>query len=266
MASITYPVKFWPTWEPFGRLGFGLSGEYIEFDDVDNGEYTRGELTDRLFRIEERKYGDAFEPVLHFFWKKDSRDNFRIPTRGHMTRIYLDVAPACDNEYWRVGVNHRSYFNVWRQLFDANVDHVLMAGFRAETIDAFSGDLPIYDRMFLGGPRSIRGIRYRHVAPMVRREDHDYYAPWGGQTLFCANFEYTIPIIKMLRFAVFSDLGSVAEDTWDLDFSDTFAWTVGAGLRLDIPMFPIRLDLGAPVKKPSEAEKEVFSFTVGYDF
>ena len=266
MASITYPVKFWPTWEPFGRLGFGLSGEYIEFDDVDNGVYTRGELADQLFRIEERKYGDAFEPVLHFFWKKDSRDNFRIPTRGHMTRIYLDVAPACDNEYWRVGVNHRSYFNVWRQLFDANVDHVLMAGFRAETIDAFSGDLPIYDRMFLGGPRSIRGIRYRHVAPMVRREDHNYYAPWGGQTLFCANFEYTIPIIKMLRFALFSDLGSVAEDTWDLDFSDTFAWTVGAGLRLDIPMFPIRLDLGAPVKKPSEAEKEVFSFTVGYDF
>ena len=29
-ASLAYPVKFWPTWNPFGRLGIGLSGEYIQ--------------------------------------------------------------------------------------------------------------------------------------------------------------------------------------------------------------------------------------------
>ena len=266
MASLTYPVKFWPTWEAFGRLGIGLSGEYIEFDDTDNGYYTFGNREGQLFREEEDEFGDAFEPVVHLFWVKDSRDNFRIPTRGHRTKIYGDVAPACDNQYWRLGLNHRSYFNVWKRF-----NHVFMAGLRAETIDAFSDELPIYDRMFLGGPRSIRGIRYRHVAPMAERVRYDgsrsgAYAPWGGQTLFCMNFEYTIPIVKMLRFAVFSDLGSVGEDVWDLDFSDTFAWTVGLGLRLDIPMFPIRLDFATPVKEPDHSEKEVFSFMVGYDF
>ena len=80
------------------------------------------------------------------------------------------------------------------------------------------------------------------------------------------NFEYTIPIVKMLRFAVFSDLGSVGIDEFDLDFDDTFAWTVGCGIRLDIPMFPIRLDFATPIEKPDQAEEEVFSFTVGYDF
>lgn len=199
--------------------------------------------------------------MLHVFWIKDSRNNFRIPTSGHRTKLFADVSPAGDNEYWRLGVNHRSYFNVWKRF-----DHVFMVGLRAETIDAFSGDVPIYNRMFLGGPRSIRGIKYRHVAPMVSRvEGHDY-APWGGQSLFCMNFEYTIPIVKMLRFAVFSDLGSVGEDVFDVDFSDTFAWTVGAGIRLDIPMFPIRLDVAAPVKEPDHADKEAFSFLVGYDF
>ena len=260
MASLTYPVKFWPTWESFGRLGFGLSGEFIEFDDVDKGlyEYKGREVS---FSDEDRKYGDAFEPVLHVFWIKDSRNNFRIPTSGHRTKLFADVSPAGDNEYWRLGVNHRSYFNVWKRF-----DHVFMVGLRAETIDAFSGDVPIYNRMFLGGPRSIRGIKYRHVAPMVSRvEGHDY-APWGGQSLFCMNFEYTIPIVKMLRFAVFSDLGSVGEDVFDVDFSDTFAWTVGAGIRLDIPMFPIRLDVAAPVKESDHADKEAFSFLVGYDF
>ena len=261
-AALTYPVKFWPTWEAFGRLGIGLSGEYIEFDEVDDGWYAYGNKTGQLYKDEEREYGDAFEPVVHLFWLKDSRDNFRIPTRGHRTKLYADVAPACDNQYWRLGLNHRSYFNAWKRF-----NHVFMVGLRAETIDAFSDEVPIYNRMFLGGPRSIRGIRYRYVAPMAQRADgRDSYTPWGGQTLFCMNFEYTIPIVKMFRFALFSDLGSVGEDTFDLDFSDTFAWTGGVGLRLDLPMFPIRLDFAVPFKEPEHAEKEVFSFLVGYDF
>jgi outer membrane protein insertion porin family len=261
-AALTYPVKFWPTWEAFGRLGIGLSGEYIEFDEVDDGCYAYGNKTGQLYKDEEREYGDAFEPVVHLFWLKDSRDNFRIPTRGHRTKLYADVAPACDNQYWRLGLNHRSYFNAWKRF-----NHVFMVGLRAETIDAFSDEVPIYNRMFLGGPRSIRGIRYRYVAPMAQRADgRDSYTPWGGQTLFCMNFEYTIPIVKMFRFALFSDLGSVGEDTFDLDFSDTFAWTGGVGLRLDLPMFPIRLDFAVPFTEPEHAEKEVFSFLVGYDF
>ena len=262
MASLTYPVKFWPTWEAFGRLGIGLSGEYIEFDEVDEGLYTYGNRTGRLYREEEEQHGDAFEPVIHLFWVKDSRDNFRIPTRGHRTKIFGDVAPAGDNQYWRLGLNHRSYFNVWKRF-----NHVFMVGLRAETIDAFSDEVPIYNRMFLGGPRSIRGIRYRYVAPMAQRADgRDSYTPWGGQTLFCMNFEYTIPIVKMFRLAVFSDLGSVGEDTFDLDFSGTFAWTGGLGLRMDLPMFPIRLDFAIPFVEPDHSEKEAFSFLVGYDF
>jgi outer membrane protein insertion porin family len=144
-----------------------------------------------------------------------------------------------------------------------------MVALRGETI--CGDDIPIYNRMFLGGPKSIRGIEYRNVSPFARRSDKNGkfsgdYTPWGGQTLFCANFEYTIPIVKMFRLAFFSDVGSVAEDEFDIDFSDTFAWTAGMGLRLDLPMFPIRLDFATPIEKPDEAEKEVFSFTIGYDF
>jgi len=266
MAALAYPVKFWPTWEPFGRIGVGFSGEYIQFDDVDKNIYTYDGVTGPLYWNEDFDHGDKFEPVFHLFWAKDSRNNFRIPTKGHRTKLFGDVSPS-GNKYWRLGVNHRSYFTVWKRF-----DHVFMAGLRAETIDAFSGEVPIYNRMFLGGPRSIRGIRYRNVAPMAQRTTWDgtpigdAWSPWGGQTLFCMNFEYTIPIVKMLRFALFSDLGSVGEDKFDLDFSDTFAWTGGAGIRLDLPMFPIRLDFAAPFVTPDHAEKEVFSFLVGYDF
>jgi outer membrane protein insertion porin family len=175
-----------------------------------------------------------------------------------MSNVFFDLAAFGDNKYWRAGVRHRNYFRIWEKY-----RHVLMAAFRAEVIDGISDEVPIYNRLFLGGPRSIRGIEYRNVSPMAKKGDNEW-TPWGGQTLVCANFEYTIPVVSIFRIALFSDIGSVGAD--DFDFSSDFAWTAGVGIRLDIPQFPVRLDFAAPIKKPDEAEEEVFSFTVGYDF
>ena len=269
-ATLAYPVKFWPTWEPFGRFGVRLGGEFIQFDDVENKYYTYKGVSKKWLKEEEDKYGVAAEGVVRLFWTHDDRDNFRMPTEGSRTQIFLDIAGG-DNEYFRLGFNHRHYFSPWRDVVSGDSwlkQHVFMVGARAETIDGFGSndDVPIYNRMFLGGPKSIRGIEYRYVSPYIKETRGGDYIPWGGQTLFCMNFEYTVPVVKMVRFAVFSDLGSVGEDDFDLDFSDNFAWTVGVGVRLDIPMFPIRLDFATPIEKPDHCEEEVFSFSVGYDF
>ena len=283
-ASLAYPIKVWNVarlWDEnadplvtFGRFGVRLSGEFVEFDDVDRGVwYYKGR--DVSLRDEEHRYGDAFEPVIRVFWSRDKRDNFRIPRNGYRTQLFADIAPAGDNKYWKLGFTHRSYFQLWKNVHgpmrDFVKDHVLMIALRGETIDDISDDIPIYNRLFLGGPKSIRGIEYRNVSPMARKYNRDddltnSYLPWGGQTLFALNVEYTVPIVSMLRLAAFTDLGSVGADVFDLDMSDTFAWTAGVGIRLDIPMFPIRLDFAAPIEKPDHADKEVFSFTVGYDF
>ena len=269
-VTLDYPVKFWPTWDAFGRFGVRLSAEFIEFDDPDRGYWRYKGRTVSLAQKggEEDKYGDAFEGVARIFWSRDTRDSNRFPSTGRFSNVFLDVGTG-DNQYWRLGLRHRAYYTTWKRY-----NHVFMASFRAETIDGFSDDVPIYNRMFLGGPKSVRGIEYRNISPMARKirgrdPDGDLshsYMPWGGQTLICANFEYTIPIVKMLRLAAFSDMGAVGADEFDLDLSDTFAWTVGLGLRIDIPMFPIRLDFATPIKKPSHADEEVFSFTIGYDF
>ncbi len=259
-ATLSYPVKFWPTWEPFGRLGVRYTLEFVEFDDVDKGLWSYKGRTVSL-KDEEHEYGDAVESVVRLFWTRDTRDSFRMPTKGGRTQVFVDVTAGGDNRYWRFGFNHRQYWTVWERY-----KHVFMAGLRFETIDGISDDIPIYDRMFLGGPRTIRGFEYRHVSPFAKRVTGHDDLPWGGQTLFCMNFEYTIPIVKMLRMAVFSDLGSVGEDEFDMDLGDTFAWSAGIGFRIDLPMFPIRLDFAAPLKTPDDADKEVFSFTVGYDF
>ena len=146
--------------------------------------------------------------------------------------------------------------------------HVFQFALRAETLDAFDDDLPIYDRLFLGSSRTIRGVGFREIAPRIyaRANKKGHYAPWGGQTSWCATMEYSVPIVKMLRVAAFTDLGSVGEDEFDFS-TDWFCWSVGLGLRLDLDMFPVRLDFAVPVADPDEdIDEKHFCFSVGYDF
>ena len=269
-VSLDYPVKVWMPWigakymESFGRFGVSLTGEFIQLDEMDDGYWMLGNKKVSLSEPggEDDLYGDAAEAIVRLYWSRDQVDNVRMPTKGSRTSLFFDVAGG-DNEYWRLGFRHRNYFTTWKRY-----DHVLMLALRGETIDAINDEVPIYNRLFLGGPKSIRGIEYRHVSPMAKREGGNDYAPWGGQTLFCANAEYTIPVFrKYLRVAFFTDAGSVTSDALDFDVSDTFAWTAGIGFRIDaIPSLPIRIDFAAPIKKPDNAEEEVFSFTIGYDF
>lgn len=260
-ATLAYPVKFTPRGEAFGRLGFRLTGEFVQMDDVEKAEYYLKDESDQWFKREEHKYSDAWEVPLRIFWEHDTRDKFIFATRGYKTSIYGDLV-AGDNEYWRLGFNYRQYITISKKH-----GHVFAWGIRGETVDAFSGSLPIYDRLFLGGPRSIRGVDYREVGPKVYRNDdkRGSHAAWGGQTSWVLNGEYTIPMFKYLRLAAFSDLGCVGEDELDFD-TKYLTWTVGLGLRIDIESFPIRLDFGVPVEKPSHTSDEVFSFSIGYDF
>ena len=264
-TEISYPVKFWPTARTTGRLGFRLAAELIEFDDVENSSWYNPATGDdqwHAFKEEEDKYGDNWEIPFRIFWEDDTRDSFIFAKKGHRTSVYGDLVGG-DNQYWRLGFNYRQYLTVWKKY-----SHVFSFGVRGETVDAFSGDLPIYNRLFLGGPRSIRGVEYREISPRVWQYagKKGRYAAWGGQTSWCVNMEYTVPIVKYVRFAFISDLGSVGSDEFDFG-TDYFCWTAGVGLRLDIEQFPIRLDFATPIVDPDDGvDEELFSFTIGYDF
>ncbi len=264
-ATLSYPVKFWPTWEAFGRLGMSLAVEYIQYDDVEADLYWDEAVgaSRPMLKDEEARHGDKIEVPLELFWRLDTRDRFIFPTKGHVVKLYGDIVGG-DNEYWRVGFNARKYFPVWKKY-----GHVFQIGLRGETLDSFDNDeLPLYDRLFLGGSKSIRGVDFREIAPRVYayKNKKGYYTAWGGQTSWCMNMEYSIPVVKMLRVAAFSDLGSVGADDFDFD-TDWFCWSVGLGLRLDLEQFPIRLDFATPVVDPDETvDEKVFTFSIGYDF
>jgi outer membrane protein insertion porin family len=134
--------------------------------------------------------------------------------------------------------------------------------------------VPLSDRLFLGGGRSLRGFKYRDVGPKVSRtiktsdnRDIVYHKPIGGKSLAMATAEYTIPIVpRMMRFAFFYDTGNVWEDPFYVDPGD-LASSVGGGLRFDIPLFPIRIDYARVIKKDDElTNTEPWVLWIGYDF
>jgi len=132
--------------------------------------------------------------------------------------------------------------------------------------------VPIYDRLYLGGAYNLRGFKFRDVGPKDNNGN-----PIGGSTLLRYTLEYTIPIIERVRAAVFYDGGFVNPGAWSFSpekvpnskgrSSGGFAQDVGFGVRLDLPIGPIRLDYGFPVQRDSFNSKNgQFQFSVGYQF
>jgi len=127
-----------------------------------------------------------------------------------------------------------------------------------------SSEVPLFDRFFIGGSRSVRGFGNRDIGP------HDINnEPLGGDTMGYDNLELTFPIIDRVRGAVFNDMGFL--DARSFHYSD--AWheldmAAGVGLRLNLPIGPLRLDYAIPYKDEGWNHNNTgkFSFDVGYQF
>ncbi len=93
------------------------------------------------------------------------------------------------------------------------------------------GDLPIYERLFLGGEYSIRGFDIRSVGP----RDLTTGVVLGGNKSLLFNAEYIIQIAGPVRLVMFYDTGQVR------DIGDSFGWNEDIE-RVVPPPQPILVD------------------------
>jgi len=73
-------------------------------------------------------------------------------------------------------------------------------------------------------------------------------------------------VIEKVRGAVFYDTGFVERRPWDFTQGGDLASDAGFGLRLDLPIGPIRIDYGIPILKAGNSGEGKFNFNVGYQF
>ncbi len=190
----------------------------------------------------------------------DTRDSFFLPTRGNRSSVSASVAGgplAGDTELYSLQARTSQYWPLW-------FDHVLnVRGWAAVVEEYGSADrVPIFDRFFLGGARTIRGFRYRDVGPKDETGE-----PIGGRSSLFGSAEYAIPIAEKVRLAGFYDAGMVWSEAYEFDPGDLNS-SFGFGIRFDFPGFPIQLDYSWPIETDEFNDRPSgrFSFWLGYSY
>ncbi len=160
-----------------------------------------------------------------------------------------------------------------------------------------STEVPLFDRFFIGGSRSVRGFHNRDVGPVTSAVTYRnatfvrsgvtttevipvtyQQEPLGADTMAYQNTELSFPIIDRVRGAIFNDVGFADPDpfTYTRIFKSSpypgatgeLVMAAGVGLRLDLPIGPLRLDYAIPYKDQGYNHNNtgVFDFDVGYQF
>ncbi len=206
--------------------------------------------------------GDYLRSALGLNYIYDSRDSNVLPRSGEKFDIGLTLAGGViggDVDTITFSAQGQKHWNLWW-------DSILSVNGELAFVDSVnSGRVPIFERMFLGGLRTLRGFEFRDIGPRdpVTRE------VVGGQSLGFLSTEYTVPVIENVRAAVFYDMGFVNGGSWDIDVSNLYS-DVGVGVRLKLPIspLPLSLDYAIPVNSPdARADKGgQFNFSLQSNF
>ena len=125
-----------------------------------------------------------------------------------------------------------------------------------------SAYLPFSKQFIIGGSNSLRGFLPRQLGPgrvLTTPDQQISYPQIGGDYKLELQTEYRFPISGPMNGALFAEAGNIwtknellfgKEGKFDGSFLNNLAVDAGAGIRLDIKVLVIRLDLAIPLRKP----------------
>ncbi|MBB5352008.1 outer membrane protein assembly factor BamA [Haloferula luteola] len=197
-------------------------------------------------------------PFIRLSQKLDHRDNPVLPTKGWHIETPLELGAAIGNEsssYAKLGVESSYHHPI-------GSGGQLSLGFRNHLLIPLSGAdrLPIDLRLFNGGARSVRSFRERELGPW----SYTGY-PVGGQASWVANVEYSQLIAGPMRAVAFVDAGGLTRKWEDFGFDDPKI-AIGLGLRLDLPIGPVRFEYGHNLTRDGHDPSGTFHFAIGTAF
>ncbi len=246
-----------------GNVRFGKQfGEYLR----GSVSYRREEIT--IDNLEDAVSGDLLEEEgtntissLGFSLTRDSRDNVFSPTKGLVLNGMFDIAGGGlggTKDFYRIQGSGSYYIPL---VYDSVLELRMRAGIVNEFGD--SEKVPIFERFFTGGAKSVRGYNERKVGPV----DSITEDPIGGEALFVSNVEVTVPLMDFLKLATFFDVGNVWASSDDFGSGNLKAGA-GMGFRVKTPIGPINLDYGYPLnEEPGEETRSgKFYFSVSRGF
>ncbi|HOI84354.1 MAG TPA: BamA/TamA family outer membrane protein, partial [Campylobacterales bacterium] len=123
--------------------------------------------------------------------------------------------------------------------------------------DFRKNDIPVFKRYFAGGSFSNRGYGYRKLG-----KKDSYGNNVGGNSIIDYSIEARYKTTKSLWGFVF--LYSTLLNKNSLAFNGEYKPSVGAGLRYDTIIGPVRFDVGVPLRE--DKRSPVFHVSFGQAF
>ncbi len=234
------------------------------------GEYLRGRITytyenveifdvaETASRIIKEQEGERDSSILGFRLSMDRRDDFFFPTRGGVYQVEVENSGGIlggDNDFYRSVGDFQYYHPIFWKL----VGHGrLLLGW----IDAYddTAEVPIWERFYVGGIRTIRGFEYGEAGP-----EDETGEVIGSEKEAAASFELLFPIKEDMgiRGVLFFDVAKGFDDFDDLFPLRTSA---GVGLRWLTPLAPMSIDYGINLNPEDDEDSGRLHFFLGGTF
>ena len=273
-ATLGYPIN------ETSRISFGLTAQH---DSIEPGTYSADEIYDFIDR--EGKEFTNFKANLG--WSESTLNKGILATRGYSQNLNLMVTvPGSDLSFYKIDYTGQTFLPVSAST-SLRFHTKLGYGNGYGSTDG----LPFYENYTAGGEGTVRGFESGTLGPrntpatgtyssagQAYYSDRDTEA-LGGNIMITGGVEYLFPMPfikdnKSLRTSLFWDVGSVYSDKCYLstttgcdgvDFSQ-MASSVGVGVTWYSPLGPLSVNLALPIRKPDDAETQVFQFSMGQTF
>jgi outer membrane protein insertion porin family len=232
----------YPIWEYLtGYVGYRLNSNNVRNIQPTAASYVRDQE------------GKMMTSTASVILTRDTTDDYVFPSKGSKNSASMDYAGGFlqgDASFTRYGIN-----STW--FFPLPLDVVFGIRGRAGYLEERDGKkVPVYERFYLGGINSLRGLR--NVGPI----DAATGDVIGGMTMMNFNAEFIFTLIKNagMKGVVFYDTGNAWESGYRFD---DMRQTAGVGIRWYSPIGPLRLEWGYVLdRKPGESDSR-FEFTIG---
>jgi outer membrane protein insertion porin family len=217
-------------------------------------------------------------------WSFESVDSRIEPTRGLHLMGSLEYAGGVlggDIDLWRPEIEATWYRPMGTRRPTKQVFAVTAEGGWIEPIESVD-ELPLLERYYIGGARSLRGHASRSIALRDEAGDpvRDTFGNLLGGTAFVRlGVEYHLLLGGPFRLVFFADGGNVFGDDCGIDLAgqptcgvnfsmDNLRYTAGAELRLFVPVFglPLRFIYAENLNPLPGDRFESFQFDVGTSF
>ncbi len=237
-GRVTVGRRLTPAWQ----VGASFRAEEIKVDDF--AFFAPADF------FEVRGHNMLYAP--RFTLARDTRDSIIMPSAGNYFEVSYEHGFG-DFNFPIVSIEDSQYFTLTERADGSGRQILALRG----QLGFAGDDTPLFERFYAGGYRTLRGFDFRGVGP------DKFGFKVGGTFMMLGSVEYQVPVVPsdQLYAVIFSDFGTVESDVTIRDFRAS----VGAGLRIKVPMFgpvPLALDWAYPVSKGPFDDTQVFSFGI----